>query len=270
MNRSDFSKKVGLCSAALFFIAVPAMLRAQTDEIQVYDAEIEDHHKISLELHNNFTFEGRKTADFPGGVISNHAYVGVAEWAYGVLPWFEQGLYLPLYSYTPAQGLTYNGFKIRELFVKPKAAEQNFFYGVNFEFSVNQKQWNPRRYSSEVRGIFGWHIRPTGDAKWKQIDVIIDPIVDTDYTGGVKSLELVPSERVAYNLNKTWQLAMEHYSDYGQLRNIVPVSQQFHQVWAVVDRASEKWVHVEAGIGFGLTGGSDKITLKLMLERDLN
>ena len=270
MNRTRFSKKATLCSAALFFIAVPALLRAQTDEIQVYDAEIEEQGKISLELHSNFTPEGRKTPDFPGGVISNHAYVGVAEWAYGVLPWFEQGLYLPLYSYTPAQGLTYNGFKIRELFVKPKAAEQNFFYGVNFEFSVNQKQWNSRHYSSEVRGIFGWHIKPTGDAKWKQIDVIIDPIVDTEWTGGVKSLELVPSERVAYNLNKTWQVAVEHYSDYGQLRNIVPVGQQFHQVWAVVDRASEKWVHIEAGVGFGLTAGSDKFTIKLMLERDIN
>ncbi len=124
---------------------------------------------------------------------------------------------------------------------------------------------------SEVRGIFGWHIRPTGDAKWKQIDVIIDPIVDTGYTGGVKSLELVPSERVAYNLNKTWQLAA------GALLRLRTTSeyccrsaQQFHQVWAVVDRASEKWVHRGGRHRIWFDGRIDKITLKLMLERDLN
>jgi hypothetical protein len=30
-----------------------------------------------------------------------------------------------------------NGFKVRELFVVPHAAEQPFFYGINFEFSYN-------------------------------------------------------------------------------------------------------------------------------------
>jgi len=47
-------------------------------------------------------------------------------------------------------------------------------------------------------------------------------------------------------------------------------NQQWQQIWAVVDRKAEKWVSIEAGVGFGLTGGSDKVTLKLMLSRDLN
>jgi len=125
------------------FAVTPVVVFAQTDEIQVYDAAIAEHRKFNLMVHNNFTPDGRKTPAFPGGVESNGALVGVAEWAYGVTDWFEQGLYLPLYSFSKNDGATYNGFKLRWLFVKPHAAEQKFFYGVNFEFSVNRKQVGP-------------------------------------------------------------------------------------------------------------------------------
>jgi hypothetical protein len=243
---------------------------AQTDEIQVYDAEIADKGKINLMLHNNFTPSGSKDEAFPGGLVSNHAYVGVAEWAYGVNRWFEQGLYLPLYSNTTNQGFTYNGFKIRELFVKPEADKQFFFYGVNFEFSVNQKQWDDRRYTSEVRPIIGWHFKPKDGANWKPIDLIINPIVDTKWHGGIKSLDFAPAIRVAYNLNDDWAIAAEEYADYGEFRNIAPAGEQWHQMWGVVDHKSDKWVNIEAGIGFGLNGASDKVTLKFMISRDLN
>jgi hypothetical protein len=245
---------------AIALVAAPVMSFAQTDEIQVYDANIAETGKFNLMLHNNFTPDGRKTPAFPGAIESDGALVGVAEWAYGVTDWFEQGLYLPLYSFSRNDGATFNGFKLRELFVKPHAEDSKFFYGVNFEFSVNQKQWDLRRFTSEVRPIIGWHLHP--------VDIIVNPIVDTSYTGGLKSLDLVPAERVAYNFSKRWAAAIEEYADYGPLRQI-PAYKQSHQIWAVMDHTS-KVVNIEAGVGFGLTSSSDKVTLKLMLSRDLN
>ena len=242
-------------------LAAPVMSLAQTDEIQVYDANIADKGKFNLMIHNNFTPDGRKIPDFPGAVESNHALVGVAEWAYGVTDWFEQGLYLPLYSFSQNDGATFNGFKIRELFVRPHADERKFFYGVNFEFSVNQKQWDTRRYTSEVRPIIGWHLHP--------IDIIVNPIMDTSYTGGLKSLDFAPAVRVAYNFSPKWAGSIEEYADYGQFRHIDSAHEQWHQVWAVMNHES-KYVNIETGIGFGLTAASDRVTLKLMLSRDLN
>jgi hypothetical protein len=242
-------------------IVAPGVGFAQTDEIQVYDAAIAETGKFNLMLHNNFTPDGRRTPAFPGGVESDRALVGVAEWAYGVTDWFEQGLYLPLYSFSRNDGATFNGFKVRELFVKPHAADSKFFYGVNFEFSVNQKQWDPRRFTSEVRPIVGWHLHA--------VDIIVNPIVDTSYTGGFKSLDFAPAVRVAHNFSKAWAAAVEEYADYGPLRQIYTARNQSHQIWAVLDHVS-KVVNVEAGVGFGLTGASDKVTLKLMLSRDLN
>src|ERR1700730_3733464 len=89
----------------------------QTDEIQVYDAAIAPTGTFNLTLHNNYTPSGRLVPDFAGGVVPDRTLNGVAEWAYGVAPWFEQGLYLPLYSVTRDGGVLYNGFKVRELFV---------------------------------------------------------------------------------------------------------------------------------------------------------
>src|ERR1700731_4744679 len=129
MNKLLFNKSTYARSwwIAVALGAAPAMAVAQTDEIQVYDANIAEQGKFNLMVHDNFTPSGRKTPAFPGAVISDRALVGVAEWAYGVTPWFEQGLYLPLYSYSKNDGVTYNGFKLRWLFVKPRAEEQKFF-----------------------------------------------------------------------------------------------------------------------------------------------
>jgi hypothetical protein len=246
---------------AIALVAAPIVGLAQTDEIQVYDAAIAEKGKFNLMLHQNFTPKGQKEPAFPGGLVSNHAYVGVAEWAWGVTDWFEQGLYLPLYSYSQNQGATYNGFKLRWLFVKPRAEERKFFYGVNFEFSVNRPQWDPRHYTSEVRPIVGWHLNP--------VDIIVNPIMDTSYTGGFKSLDFAPAVRVAYNLSPKWAAAVEEYADYGPLRQIYSFGEQSHQIWAVMNHDT-KVVNIEAGVGFGVTGASDRVTLKLMVSRDLN
>lgn len=243
-------------------MAVPAADFAQTDEIQVYDAEIAEPGIFNLMVHTNFTPIGRKNPTFPGAIIPNDSLNGAAEWAYGVAPWFEQGLYLPVYSlYSTGRHATNNGFKIRELFVRPHAHDHKFFYGLNFEFSVNALYWERTRITSEVRSIVGLHLH--------RVDLIYNPIVDTDYTGGFKNLEFVPCFRAAYNLNNSWALAAEEYDDFGPLRHLVPPDQQFHEVWAVLDHNSG-FLNVETGVGFGVTSGADKLTFKLMLSRDLN
>lgn len=246
-------------------LAAPSTAFAQTDEIQVYDAEIEPQGIFNLMVHMNFTPDGRTTPIFPGAIIANHSFNGAAEWAYGVTPWFEQGLYLPVYSlYSTNHGATINGFKIRELFVRPHAHDHTFFYGVNFEFSVNANYWEDRRTSSEIRPIVGLHLHP-----W---DFIYNPIVDTDYTGGLGNLQYNPAGRIAYNLNQRWAVAAEEYDGFGPLRHFLPAGQQFHEIWAVMDHYSPKFrgINVEAGIGYGLTPGSDKVTFKLMLSGNLN
>ena len=249
MQKTIFILVLGLTASPAF---------AQTDEIQVYDGAIAAPGVLNLTLHNNFTPDGRKAPAYPGAVVSDKSLNGVPEWAYGVTEWFEAGLYLPLYSVDKYQGPKLDGAKLRALFVAPRNDERTFLYGVNFEFSGNAKQWDQKRFTSEIRPILGWHLHP--------VDVIINPILDTSYDG-VKNLDFAPSERVAYDLTKSWAVAAEEYADYGALRRLQQPSRQTHQLYGVVDRAGA--IDVEAGIGFGLTSASDRLTLKLILSRDL-
>jgi hypothetical protein len=248
------------CAAMMLALAIAAWPTfAQTDEIQVYDASIAAPGVVNLTWHNNYTPDGRTLPSFPGAVIPDKSWNGGLEWAYGVTPWLEAGLYLPLYSVSKDQGMTYNGSKLRLLFVRPHADDHTFFYGMNFEFSFNQSQWDPNTYTSEIRPIIGLHLHP-----W---DLIFNPILDNSYRGGFKSLDFAPSTRIAYHLNGDWAIAVEEYDDIGPLRNFYKSSDQFHELWATFDHYAK--TDIEAGIGFGLTPGSDAVTLKLMFSRDL-
>lgn len=182
------------------------------------------------------------------------------EWALGVTNWFEAGLYMPLYSRDKNSGWGLDGFKLRTLFAVPNADTRTFVYGANFEFSYNAKRWDTTRVTSEIRPIIGWHLRP--------VDIIFNPILDTSYDG-FRNLIFAPSTRVAYNFESGWALALEEYSEFGPLKDFYSRSEQAHQLYWVVDRAGKPF-DIEAGIGFGLTSGSDKLTLKLIIARDLN
>ena len=246
----------------LAVMLLPAIASAQTDEIQVYDGNLADVGKFNLTWHQNFTPKGLTSPSFPGAIISNHAYVGVPEWAYGVAKFFELGLYMPLYSVSTNQGATLNGFKLRTLFAVPKAEDRTFFYGINFEFSYNAKQWDEKRYSNEIRPIIGWHLGDT--------DIIFNPILDNSFAG-LGNLDFAPSMRLAHKFAQEWRFGLEEYGDYGHLNNFALIHNQSQQLWLVADHTFKKsGIAMEPGIGFGLNAASDKITLKLILSRDLN
>ena len=244
---------------ALVIVAIPRTVAGQTDEIQVYDASHAASGVFNLTWHNNFTPSGNPRPAFPGAVVADKSFNGVTEWAYGVTPWFEQGLYLPLYSVDKNLGGTVDGFKLRELFTVPHAADRTFVYGVNFEFSFNSNHWEAKRHTSEVRAIIGWHL--------KQWDIIVNPILDSSWNGA-KNLDFAPETRLAYNVNETWAVAAEEYDDFGPLHQLHSASSQVHQLYAVADRRS-KVLDVEVGVGFGLTAASDKLTLKVLVSKDL-
>ena len=258
---STLNSALARCLLATLTMASCVALRAQTDEIQVYDAGIAPVGVFALTWHNNFTTSGARAPENPGGVVPNHSLNGVTEWAYGITHWFEAGLYLPLYTAASDGAVLVDGFKLRMLLVSPDAGQRQFFYGVNFEFSFNTRHWDPHRYTSEIRPIAGWHLG--------RLDLIFNPILDNSYNG-FPGLDFAPATRIAFNFSKTWALAAEEYDDFGPLRHFYASAQQSHQLFAVLDYRSASSLTLEAGVGFGLAGATDHRVLKLILTRDLN
>lgn len=214
---------------------------AQTDEIQVYDAEIAAPGQFELTWHNNFTPSGRRPA----------ALNGVPEWAYGVTDWLEAGTYLPVYTRTSDGRLLFDAVKLRALLVVPDAHDRTVFYGLNFELSYNAPRWNMSRFSGEIRPIMGVHLG--------RFDLIANPILDTDFDD-LGKLVFAPAARVAYKAGDQLAFALEHYADFG------PHPSQ--SLFAVFDYGSSRH-GIEFGIGRGLTRATDSWVLKLMLMRDL-
>jgi hypothetical protein len=233
---------------------------AQADEVQVYTGGLAAVGTFNITLHNNVTPKGIRSTAFPGGVTSDHSWNGVPEFAYGVTSWFEAGLYLPLYTLDQNQGFGLDGFKLRGLVARPNGDSHVFAFGLGYELGFNAKRWDPNRVSSEFRPILAWHL-----SKW---DLVANPIVDTDYKGGFKKLDFAPSARVAYNVDKTWAVAVEEYADLGTLDHLIAGTAASHQLWGALDHAGKVW-DMEVGAGYGLTDSADKFTLKLILARDL-
>ncbi len=239
-------------------LALPlSSAHAQTDEIQVYTGELAAPREFSLTVHGNYTPRGRRVADFAGGVIPQGSVNGAVEWAYGVSEWFEAGAYLPVYSLTRDGQILIDGVKARALFAVPHAETRRFFYGVNFELSYNAKHWDQARYGAEVRPIIG--------ARSGHWDFIANPMFDTSFDG-FSALVFAPSVRVANNITPEWALAIEHYSDFGQVSRFEPRAQQQQNVFAVTD-FSRRSFSVEFGIGRGVTGASDRLVIKTILAR---
>jgi hypothetical protein len=243
---------------ALLCIFLSPAAFAQSDEIQVYDAEVSDPGKFNLTWHNNFVVSGLETPAFPGGIVPNHSVTGVPEWAYGVTDWFEAGIYFPVYTIANGGEVLYNGVKLRTLFVVPHAHERSFFYGINIELSRNESNWDPKRYTSEIRPIIGW--------RYKSFDFIVNPIVDTAFDGFDK-LVFAPATRLAYNASDRWAFALEHYADFGLLNDFSPHDEQEHKVFAVINYNGDP-TSFEFGIGKGLTDATDSTTVKFMFIYD--
>ena len=85
-----------------------------------------------------------------------------------------------------------------------------------------------------MRPIVGWHLKP-----W---DIIINPILDTEYDG-LENLDFAPAMRIAYNFNDKWALAAEEYADYGPLHDLAGASEQAHMLYGVVNHTMKFFGH---------------------------
>jgi len=246
-----------ILTVAILLVLGVGTAHAQTNQIQVYGDDINKPGELSITLHNNYTITGRTQPAFPGGIVPNHSLNGSPELSYGLTEWWEIGAFLPVYSYTGGNQLLFDGFKVRSLFLVPHAEERPFYYGANFEFSYNQPQWDPDRFTGEIRPILGLHFGKVG--------VIVNPIVGYSFSAP-GAAEFTPAARVDYRLAEEWAIAAEYYADFGKIRNIDSGNAQGQSLFAVLDYYSEPG-NVEFGIGHGFTDASDKLVVKLILGR---
>jgi hypothetical protein len=242
--------------ASLATLGAASVAARAVDEIQVYNAEINRPGQFSLQLHGNYIVRGLTEPDFEGGLVPDGSFNGTPEFAWGVTDWWEVGAYLP-YAVEPGPDFWWGGAKLRTLFVSPGAAGRRFFYGLNIEISWATEKFSPDAWGSEVRPIVGW--------RGRRVEFILNPILDVPLSGTDRAAVFAPATRLAWIASPVWAFGLEHYADFGPLRDFLPRDEQQQELYAVADRSGNSF-DVDFGLGHGFTPASNDWTVKFILS----
>jgi hypothetical protein len=237
--------------AFLLAVFTGAAFAALPDEIQVYTDDLEKPGEHGVELHVNTTPKGRSTPDYPGEVTPHHGLRVTPEISFGIVRNWDAGIYLPFVR--SAEGTQYFAgprFRLKWLPLRPAEGEAGWFAGVNWEASFVERRFEEARRTTETRPILGYR-----NADWL---LSFNPIVEADLAGPQKGvLTFAPAFKVARNVSGGTALGVEYYADLGRLSHFAPRSEQSHTLYLVLDTP-----RVNFGIGRGLTGATDRWTVK--------
>lgn len=133
------------------------------------------------------------------------------------------------------------------------------FYGANVALDLNSHALEERHVSAELQPILGFH--------QGAFTLALNPSLTTGFDG-LGQVEFSPSVRLQYTLSSAWTLALEHYVQAGPVEHLRPLTATSQTLFAVAQRSFHAAV-VELGVGWGLTGVSDPLTVKLNVSFDI-
>jgi len=248
---------IALAVGAALAVAAPAARAIDPFEIQVYDGSINAPGVAGIELHANTVVSGRRTAA-PPELPPHHQSHFTFEPALGLTPWWEVGAYLQ----TSLQGdgdYRFAGVKLRSKFMWPSPPSDRLRVGVNVEISRLPEAYDASRWGAEMRPIIGWtSARGT-------IALAFNPILDVSLGGPDRTPAFEPALSAAYVIRDLLSVGIEYYADLGPIDGWLPIEEQQHYLFEVVNVLAWKGVEINLGVGEGLTAASNDLVAKTIL-----
>ncbi len=226
-------------------------------EIQVYDGTANAPMQPGLELHLNTVVNGLKEAE--GVTVAKHHESHMTlEPSLGLTPWWELGAYFQN-AIVPGAGFEYAGAKLRSKFVTPPKWHPNLRLGANVEIALIPERFDGDRWSTEVRPIVAWE-----NASWL---FALNANVSTPLGGdGFRhGPAFEPAAMAIAKLADVVGVGVEYYSGLGPFSSFSPVAAQEHYLYEVANLLAVDALELNVGVGEGLTSGSNKIVLKLIV-----
>jgi hypothetical protein len=244
-----------LCGIAT--LTVPCARAQDNYEIQVYGSDMVGPRQTMVELHSNFTIDGSKTT-VDGMLPTNHAEHETIEITHGINDWFEVGFYI-FTSEKNGQGVQWVGDHIRPRVRVP----EKWKWPVGLSLS-NEVGYQRRKFSVDT---WTWEMRPIIDKQIKRWYLDFNPTFDKSIHGLSKDQGFVfsPNVKIGYDFTKKVSGGLEYYGSVGPAVEFLPIGQQQHQIFPVVDlNVSPKW-EINFGLGVGFTGSTDHLIAKMIL-----
>ncbi len=228
-------------------------------EIQVYGSDMVAPDHTMVEIHSNFTIDGTKKV-IDGVYPTNHAEHETLEITQGFTDWFETGFYV-FTSIQPDSGWQWVGDHIRPRFRIP----EKWHWPVGVSLS-NEIGYQRAAFSADT---WTWEIRPIVDKKLGPWYLAFNPAVDRSWHGpGVsKGVEFSPNAKFSYDVTKKIAAGLEYYAAWGPLIGFAAFRQQQQQFVPAIDIDLGPDWEFNAGLGVGVTSGTDHLIVKCILGR---
>ena len=248
-------RPIVLLAAAVPALLPPAVARAQDNyEIQVYGADLVPAGRTMVELHSNFTVDGR-TAVVDGLLPTNHAFHETLEITHGFAPWLEVGFYL-FTSARDGNGWSWVGDHIRPRVAVPASWHWPVGVSISQEIGYQRRPFSPDTWT--------WEIRPIVDKQMGRWYWSLNPALEKAVVGenAGRGWEFSPNAALTYDFTRAVTGGLEYYASLGPLTGFDPVAEQEHQLFAALDlNVSPKW-EINLGVGRGMTTSTDRWLVK--------
>jgi hypothetical protein len=256
MRMRQVVARLVLALAVLCLPAAPALAQ-DNYEIQVYGSDTVAPGATMVELHSNFTFQGRKQVS-DGLLPTQHTFHETLEITHGFNDWFETGFYV-FTSARSGNGWQWVGDHIRPRVRAPEKWHWPVGVSLSGEIGYQRRDFSPDTWTVELRPIVD---RTLG--RWY---LAFNPTFDRSLHGENVDLgwEFSPNFKVSYDVTKKVAVGLEYYGSLGPVGNPDPVADQEQQIFPTFDlNLSPKW-EVNFGLGVGMTRSTDHLIGKLIL-----
>jgi len=240
---------------SIFFIK--PLIAQDNYEIQIYEASLVEKHHTMFELHTNYTAIG-STVPANDMFYSDNLFHATLEVTHGFTKWMEVGAYV--FTSIGSDGRTgFAGTHIRPRVACPESMNLPVGLSLSGEFGYQKL------------GFFGNHwiveFRPIIDKKAGNFYFSFNSTVDWLADKGPKrGWQFNPCFKASYETGKLIP-GLEYYMGLGYFGQFDPFPAQKHQLFMSFDYdISSDW-EFNAGIGTGLSSGSDKLILKCIIGR---
>lgn len=250
----------GLSFPILLIILGASPVWAQDNyEIQVYPGETVAPGSTMVELHSNFTAEGRKEV-IDGLAPTHHAVHETLEITQGFTPWFETGFYV-FTSIQSDGSWEWVGDHIRPRVRVP----ESWHWPVGVSLST-EMGYVRRKFSVDT---WTWEIRPIVDKKLGPWYLAINPALERSWHGESvhKGVEFSPAAKVSYDFTKHIAGGFEYYGSTGPITGFDPLYEQEHQIFPTIDLDISPVWEINFGVGIGMTRSTDHLIIKGILGR---
>jgi hypothetical protein len=230
-------------------------------EIHVYEYETLKPAQFTIEQHLNYWAVGSK--QFDGTVAPTNDQLHMTyELTGGVTDQISLG-FMELNGVRPdGPGLEYAGWRVLPHFYVPKSWNLPVDIGLVTEFSFVRPI-----YAADSRHV---EIRPILERRFGEFQVDFNPVFARALHGpGVRDgWDFEPAARVAYGDSDVKKLVpyLEWYSELGCLPELLPGSQQLHQLFPGVDWKVRENLLWSLGVGVGATSIEPRLVYKSRLE----